>query len=100
MAVTPERSPRRSTLPLPTLWLAGLLLAAWVIAGFLVFKIWPDGIHPLEVAITRPPWPWTASVAYRSSGVKVSRGRTVSITLFVASAIDRSSPPIPQGWRP
>ena len=36
-----------------TLWLGGLLLAAWVIAGFLEFKIWPDGVRPLEVAI--PP---------------------------------------------
>ncbi|MBK9704429.1 MAG: hypothetical protein IPO75_13815 [Betaproteobacteria bacterium] len=39
--------------------LAGLLLAAWVIAGFLVFKICFDGIRPLEITITRRPRPWT-----------------------------------------
>ena len=34
-----------------TLLLVGLLLAAWVIDAFLVFKIWLDGMEPLEVAI-------------------------------------------------
>ena len=73
-----------------TLWLAGLLLAAWVIAGFLVFKIWPDGIRPLEVAITT-----TAAAVDGLYGLPFLRAQGVAWAnglyhaLFVAPAIEQ-----------
>ena len=72
-----------------TVLLAGLLLAAWVIAGFLVFKIWPDGIRPLEVAITT-----TAAAVDGLYGLPflkaqgVAWGNGLYHALFVAPAIE------------
>ncbi len=73
-----------------TLLLSGLLLASWVIDGFLVFKIWPDGIHPLEVAIAT-----TAAAVEGLYGVPFLRAQGVAWAnglyhaLFVASAIEQ-----------
>ena len=71
-----------------TLLLAGLLLAAWVIDAFLVFKIWPDGMRPLEAAIAT-----TAAAVDGSYGIPFLRAQGVAWAkglyhaLFVASAI-------------
>jgi hypothetical protein len=84
-----------------TLWLAGLLLAAWVIAGFLVFKIWPDGIRPLEVAIAT-----TASAADGPYGIPILRAQGLVWAnglyhaLFVAPAIEQIITADPQGLAP
>ena len=73
-----------------TLLLAGLLLAAWVIDAFLVFKIWRDGVQPLEVAITT-----TASAVDGAYGIPFLRAQGVAWAtglyhaLFVASAIEQ-----------
>jgi len=73
-----------------TLLLAGLLLAAWVINAFLVFKIWRDGVQPLEAAITT-----TATAVDGSYGISLIRGqgvvwaRGLYHALFVASAIEQ-----------
>ena len=72
-----------------TVLLAGLLLAAWVIAGFLVFKIWPHGMQPLEAAIAR-----TAAAVEGPYGIPLLRAQGVAWAnglyhaLFVASAIE------------
>ena len=72
-----------------TLLLAGMLLAAWVIDAFLVFKIWPDGMRPLEAAIAT-----TAAAVDGSYGISLIRGQGVVWAqglyhaLFVASAIE------------
>ena len=73
-----------------TLLLAVLLLAAWVIDAFLVFNIWPDGLHPLEEAIAT-----TAAVAGGPYGDSAPRSQGVVWAndlyhaLFVASAIEQ-----------
>ncbi len=73
-----------------TLLLAGLLLAAWVIDALLVFKIWPEGIRPLEVAIAK-----TATAVDNHHGIRILREQGVVWanglyrTLFVASAIEQ-----------
>ena len=73
-----------------TVLLAGLLLAAWVIAGFLVFKIWADGIQPLEVAIAT-----TAAAVDGLYGIPFLRVQGVAwanglyYALFVAPAIEQ-----------
>ncbi|HEV2037750.1 MAG TPA: DUF4400 domain-containing protein [Candidatus Eremiobacteraceae bacterium] len=73
-----------------TLLLSGLLLAAWAIDGFLVFKIWPDGLHSLEVAIAT-----TAAALDDPYGISSLRAQGVAWAnglyhaLFVASAIDQ-----------
>jgi len=73
-----------------TLLLSGLLLAASVIDAFLVFKIWPDGMRPLEVAIAT-----TAAAVDGSYGISLIRGQGVVWAqglyhaLFVASAIEQ-----------
>ena len=73
-----------------TLLLAGLLLAAWVIDTFLVFKIWPEGLQPLEVAIAR-----TATAVEDPYGIPFLRAQGLDWAtglyhaLFVASAIDQ-----------
>ena len=73
-----------------TLLLAGLLLAAWVIDTFLVFKIWRDCVQPLEVAITT-----TASAVDGAYGLPFLRAQGVAWAtglyhaLFVASAIEQ-----------
>jgi len=64
-----------------TLLLAGLLLAAWVIDAFLVFKIWPDGMQPLEVAMVIAAARSTDHTGYRSSGRRASLRRRVSINV-------------------
>ena len=72
-----------------TLLLALLLLAAWAIDAFLVFKVWPDGVEPLKRALT------TAGAAegnyygmsfFRTQGVAWGQG--LYHALFVASAIE------------
>jgi hypothetical protein len=73
-----------------TLLLAGLLLATWVIDVFLVFKIWPDGTQPLEMAIAT-----TAAAVDGSYGLPFLRAQGVAWAtgfyhaLFVASAIEQ-----------
>lgn len=73
-----------------TLLFAGLLLAAWVIDAFLVFKIWPDGLHSLEVAITT-----TAAAVDDDYGIPILRANGVVWAnglyhaLFVAPAIEQ-----------
>ena len=73
-----------------TLLLAGLLLAAWVIDAFLVFKIWPDGMQPLEVSIST-----TAAAVAAPYGIPLLRaqgvlwGNGLYHALFVASAIEQ-----------
>lgn len=72
-----------------TLLLAGLLLAAWVIDAFLVFKIWPEGRQPLEGAIAT-----TAAAINSPYGLPLLRAQGVAWAnglyhaLFVASAIE------------
>ncbi len=72
------------------LLLAGLLLAAWVIDAFLVFKIWPDGMQPLEVSIAT-----TAAAVDGPYGLPLLRAQGVVWAnglyhaLFVASAIEQ-----------
>ena len=84
-----------------TLWLAGLLLAAWVIDASLVFKIWPDGIHPLEVAITT-----TAAAVDGLYGIPFLRVQGVAWAnglyhaLFVAPAIEQIITADPQRLAP
>jgi len=72
-----------------TLLLAGLLLSAWVIDAFLVFKIWPDGMQPLETAIAEAAaavdGPYGISLI-RAQGVVWANG--LYHALFVASAIE------------
>jgi hypothetical protein len=72
------------------LLLAGLLLAAWVIDTFLVFKIWPDGMQPLEVALVTTAaavdGPYGISIL-RAQGLAWARG--LYHALFVASAIEQ-----------
>jgi hypothetical protein len=84
-----------------TVLLAGLLVAAWVIAGFLVFKIWPDGIRPLEAAIA------TTAVAVNGLyGLPFLRGQGVVWAnglyhaLFVAPAIEQIITVDPQRLAP
>ena len=73
-----------------TVLLAGLLLAAWVIAGFLVFKIWPDGIQPLEMGIAM-----TAAAVDGLYGIPFLRAQGVAWAnglyhaLFVAPALEQ-----------
>jgi len=73
-----------------TVLLAGLLLAAWVIAAFLVFKIWPDGILPLEATVTT-----TAAAVDGVYGLPFLRDHGVTWAnglyhaLFVAPAIEQ-----------
>ena len=73
-----------------TLLLAGLLLASWVIDAFLVFKIWPDGMQPLEVAVVT-----TAAAVDGPYGIPLLRAQGVVWAeglyhaLFVASAIEQ-----------
>jgi hypothetical protein len=73
-----------------TLLLAGLLFAAWVIDAILVFKIWADGMQPLEVAIAT-----TAAAINGPYGVPLLRAQGAAWAnglhhaLFVASAIEQ-----------
>jgi hypothetical protein len=73
-----------------TLLLAGLLLAAWVIDAFLVFKIWSDGMQPLEAAIAT-----TAGAVEGPYGLPFLRAQGVAWAtglyhaLFFASAIEQ-----------
>jgi Domain of unknown function (DUF4400) len=73
-----------------TLLLAGLLLAAWVIDAFLVFKIWPDDMQPLEAAIAT-----TATAVDGPYGIPFLRAQGIAWpqglyhALFVASAIEQ-----------
>ena len=84
-----------------TLLLAGLLLAAWVIDAFLVFKIWPDGMQPLEVAIAT-----TAAAVDGPYGIPILRAQGVAWAkglyhaLFVASAIEQIITADPQQLTP
>ena len=73
-----------------TLLLALLLLVAWTIDAFLVFKVWPKGIQPLEVAVA------TAAAAIdgpygipllKAQGVGWAEG--LFHALFVASAVEQ-----------
>ena len=70
--------------------LAGLLLAAWVIDAFLVFKIWPNRMQPLEVAIAT-----TAAAVEGPYGIPFLRAQGLDWAtglyhaLFVASAIEQ-----------
>ena len=81
--------------------LAGLLLAAWVIAGILVFKIWADGIQPLEVAIAT-----TAAAADGPYGLPFLRAQGVGWAnslyhaLFVAPSIEQIITADPQRLAP
>ena len=84
-----------------TLLLAGMLLAAWVIDAFLVFKIWPDGMRPLEAAIAT-----TAAAVDGSYGIALIRAQGVVWAkglyhaLFVASAIEQIITADPQQLTP
>jgi hypothetical protein len=72
------------------LLLAGLLFAAWAIDGFLVFKIWPDNLRPLQRAIAT-----TAAEAGGRYGIPVLRAQGAAWAtdlyhgLFIASAIEQ-----------
>ena len=72
-----------------TLLLASLLLAAWAVDAFLVFKVWPKGIQILELAVSR-----TAAASNDAYGVALLREQGVTWAqalyhaLFVASAIE------------
>jgi len=84
-----------------TLLLAGLLLVAWVIDAFLVFKIWPEGMQPLEAAIAE-----TAAAVDGSFGISLIRAQGVVWAkglyhaLFVASAIESIITADPQQLTP
>ena len=73
-----------------TLLMSGLLLATWVIDAFLVFKIWPDGMRPLEVAIAT-----TAAGVDGPDGIPFLRAQGLAWAkglyhaLFVGSAIEQ-----------
>jgi hypothetical protein len=73
-----------------SLLFAGLLVATWVIDAFLVFKIWPDGLHPLEMAVAK-----AAAAVDDRYGLRILRGNGVIWAnglyhaLFVASAIEQ-----------
>jgi len=83
------------------LLLAGLLLAAWVIDAFLVFKIWPEGMQLLEAAIVT-----TAAAVDGSFGISLFRaqavvwGKGLYHALFVASAIEQIITADPQQLTP
>jgi hypothetical protein len=72
------------------LLLAGLLLTAWVIDAFLVFKIWHDGMQPLEAAVAT-----AAAMLDGPYGIPFLRVQGVAWAeglyhaLFVASAIEQ-----------
>ncbi len=73
-----------------TVLLAGLLLAAWVIAGFMVCQIWPDGVRPLEAAITTTAADLDGLYGLpflRAEGVTWANG--LYHALFVAPAIEQ-----------